>query len=100
MSNRPNIVLLSCHDLGRHPHCNGVMGLTHAGFKRDLHGSETHLAQHLQSAGYHTALIGVQHETRRDMGELGFAERVHAQPEHKAKFEQPCHAHADKAVEL
>ena len=113
---KPNIVLLSCHDLGQHlacygvttvnsphldrlaregvqfsssfcvapscspsratiytgryPHSNGVMGLCHSEFGWDLHPTERHLAGLLAEAGYRTALVGVQHETRRphDMG--------------------------------
>lgn len=107
---RPNIVLMHCHDLGRFlgcygnptvhtphldslaaqgvrftnafatapqcspsraslftgrwPHVNGVMGLTHGDFGWDLGAGERHLADHLQTAGYHTALLGVQHESR------------------------------------
>jgi N-sulfoglucosamine sulfohydrolase len=55
---------------GRYPHNNGVMGLCHRDFAWDLHPSERHLAGLLQAAGYRTALIGLQHETRRpqDMG--------------------------------
>lgn len=55
---------------GRTPHQNGVMGLTHSHFAWDLHASERHLAGLLKNAGWHTALAGLQHETRRpqDMG--------------------------------
>ena len=50
---------------GRYPHSNGVMGLTHGMFAWDLYPGERHLANHLQDAGYHTALIGGQHERAR-----------------------------------
>jgi N-sulfoglucosamine sulfohydrolase len=50
---------------GRYPHCNGVMGLTHAHFAWDLHPEERHLAQVLREAGYTTVLVGVHHESRR-----------------------------------
>jgi N-sulfoglucosamine sulfohydrolase len=50
---------------GRYPHSNGVMGLTHGGFAWDLAPDEKHLGQILQEAGYHTALLGIHHESRR-----------------------------------
>ena len=62
---------------GRHPHNNGVMGLCHADFAWDLHPTERHLAGILREAGYHTALIGLQHE-RRQPSERDFAEIVAA----------------------
>lgn len=49
---------------GRYPHCNGVLGLTHANFAWDLHPGERHLAQELADGGYATALVGVHHESR------------------------------------
>ncbi len=49
---------------GRYPHSNGVMGLTHDGFGWEINSDETHLAQCLRSAGYHTAAFGIIHETR------------------------------------
>lgn len=116
---QPNVILITCHDLGRHlgcygirtvgtphidrlaaegvrfsrsfcaapqcspsraamltgryPHANGVMGLCHGGHKWDLHPEETHLVRRFGSAGYQTALVGIQHETPHPSG-LGFDE--------------------------
>lgn len=121
--NRPNIVLMIAHDLGRHlgcygvptvntpnldrlagegvrfarsfcvapqcspsraalftgrtPHQNGVMGLTHSHFAWDLHENERHLAGFLKDGGWHTALAGLQHETRRAQ-DMGWAEIISA----------------------
>lgn len=109
MADQPNVILITCHDLGRHvgcygiptvdtphidqladegvrfanafctapqcspsrssiatgryPHSNGVMGLCHGGFKWDLHEGEVHLADRFKAAGYHTARLGIIHET-------------------------------------
>jgi len=117
---RPNVILMTAHDLGQHlgcygnptvrtphidglaeqgvrfassfcvapqcspsraalataryPHSNGVMGLTHGLFQWELHDGETHLAQRLADLGYHTARLGVVHESNRD--DLGFHERL------------------------
>jgi arylsulfatase A-like enzyme len=49
---------------GRHPHSNGVLGLTHANFGFDLHPEERHLAQLLKEDGRATALVGADHEAR------------------------------------
>src|SRR5438067_4313244 len=110
MNDRPNVLVITCHDLGRYlgcydqptvqspnldalaadgvrfaqafccapqcspsraamytgryPHCNGVLGLTHANFGFDLHPSERHLGQVLHDHGYRTTLIGADHEVR------------------------------------
>ncbi|HEY3108564.1 MAG TPA: sulfatase [Chloroflexota bacterium] len=49
---------------GRHPHSNGVLGLTHANFGFDLQPEERHLAQILKESGRATALVGADHEIR------------------------------------
>lgn len=56
---------------GRYPHTNGLQGLTHRGW--EYHPDERTLPMHLADAGYRTALIGVQHESRDD-ARLGFDE--------------------------
>lgn len=48
---------------GRYPHNNGMMGLAHANFAWNMHPDEIHLGQHLKTAGYRTAGVGVLHET-------------------------------------
>lgn len=60
---------------GRMPHANGLMGLSHAGW-RYAPGVET-LPELLASAGYRTALLGLQHEDL-DPRVLGY-EEVHGQ---------------------
>ncbi|MFP4483311.1 MAG: sulfatase [Spirochaetaceae bacterium] len=44
---------------GRWPHRNGLVGLTHRGFRMDDY--QTHLAARLRRAGMETVLCGVQH---------------------------------------
>ncbi|MBO0702917.1 MAG: sulfatase-like hydrolase/transferase, partial [Candidatus Dormibacteraeota bacterium] len=61
---------------GRHPHSNGVMGLTHGGFAWDLSAGERPVATLLAEAGYSTHLFGLQHITRH-LDRLGFGD-VHA----------------------
>ena len=45
---------------GTHPHENGLIGLTHLGFR--LSHPEWHLAHRLRDRGYQTFLAGIQHE--------------------------------------
>jgi len=121
MGSRPNVVIVTCHDLGQHlgcygvetvnspcldqlasegvrfvnsfctapqcspsrsslytgryPHANGVMGLAHGNFAWDFHPGERHVAGILQEAGYHTALVGLQHETMHPE-KMGYTDMV------------------------
>lgn len=60
---------------GQMPHANGLMGLSHAGW-RYAPGVQT-LPEMLAAAGYRTALLGLQHEDL-DARVLGY-EEVHGQ---------------------
>jgi len=44
---------------GRWPHCSGMIGLAHRGFKLNDYGQ--HIVHTLRRAGYHSVLAGVQH---------------------------------------
>ena len=69
---------------GRYPHNNGMMGLAHHPFSWRLHDDEIYLAEYLQTAGYETVHIGIQHVTdwnENAVKELGFD---HALPAHLA----------------
>jgi arylsulfatase A-like enzyme len=44
---------------GMWPHCSGMIGLAHRGFK--LNDYRQHVVHTLKAAGYHTALCGTQH---------------------------------------
>lgn len=59
---------------GQCAHSAGMIGLAHRGF--DLTDPRQHLASVLSGAGYHTALVGVQHEIKRDPTRLGYREVV------------------------
>ncbi|HIT75704.1 MAG TPA: sulfatase [Candidatus Avipropionibacterium avicola] len=74
---------------GRYPHSNGLQGLTHRGW--DYHPGERTLSHHLGDAGYHSCLIGLQHEAN-DPERLGFTE---------LRTERPswCDDVAEQAVE-
>lgn len=50
---------------GTAPHVNGMMGLTHRGFR--LNDYSQHLSHYLADNGYETVLCGVQHETTKDI---------------------------------
>ncbi len=56
---------------GRHPHSNGVMGLTHQDYAWSLYPTERPVAKLFGASGYQTWLLGLQHETRDDRT-LGF----------------------------
>ena len=50
---------------GRFPHSNGVLGICSPVFGFDLGPQERPLVCHLKDAGYHTARIGIVHETNK-----------------------------------
>src|SRR6056297_22708 len=54
---------------GTYPHENGMLGLAHRGFS--LYDYRQHLVSYLKSAGYTTALCGVQHVAPRK-GMIGY----------------------------
>jgi arylsulfatase A-like enzyme len=56
---------------GRYPHSNGVIGLAHMGW--EYNPDERTLPALLGDEGYHTALYGLQHESR-DATSIGFHE--------------------------
>jgi arylsulfatase A-like enzyme len=53
----------ACLLTGQVAHNNGMLGLAHRGFSLDDY--DRHLVHTLRDAGYHTALVGVQHVARR-----------------------------------
>jgi N-sulfoglucosamine sulfohydrolase len=57
---------------GQCAHSSGMIGLAHRGFS--LSDPRQHLASVLRDAGYHTALVGVQHEIKHDPTRLGYSE--------------------------
>ena len=57
---------------GRYPHSNGMNGLTHRGF--GLEDAEKCIPHYLNDLGYHTALIGLQHEVHENYARLGYHE--------------------------
>ena len=54
---------------GQCPHSNGMLGLAHRGFSLDDY--KRHIAHTLRAAGYHSALIGLQH-IARDPNIIGY----------------------------
>ena len=62
---------------GESPHQSGMMGLAHRGWR--LNNLSRHLAHVLKSAGYHTALAGVQH-LAPDPARLGYHEVLETNP--------------------
>ncbi|MBF0244852.1 MAG: sulfatase [Planctomycetes bacterium] len=124
-SHRPNIVIISTHDSGRHFGCygvpsvhtpnidqlaaeglrfdrmfaieticspsrcglltglysqtNGQTGLAGGLWNTEMHDTKKHLSHILRDRGYHTALIGLQHETTDPAATMGF-DRILAHP--------------------
>ncbi len=65
---------------GMSPHGCGMLGLAHRGFS--LNDYSKHLGNYLKTEGYHTALIGVQHECdKKDPSPIGYSE-WHFEPGH------------------
>lgn len=59
--------------MGMAPHNTGMLGLAH--FGHELNDYSKHLGCYLKNHGYHTALIGVQHESgRSDHERIGYSE--------------------------
>ena len=58
---------------GLWPHCSGMIGLAHRGFK--LADYRQHIVHTLKSAGYHTALCGTQH-VAQPATDIGYDEIV------------------------
>ncbi len=50
---------------GESPHCNGMLGLAHRGFR--ITDYEHHIVHTLRKYGYHSALSGIQHIAGHDM---------------------------------
>ncbi|WP_129785861.1 sulfatase family protein [Promicromonospora panici] len=58
---------------GRYPHSNGLMGLAHLGW--EYHANEHTLPMLLSRHGYHSVLVGLQHESS-DPTTLGYDEVI------------------------
>lgn len=78
---------------GQWPHCHGLIGLTHRGFR--LADPNRHLPHRLREAGFATCLVGLQHEVPRDrVPELGYDQHFSGQV-----GERHCMAKALQAVD-
>ncbi|MFW6189182.1 MAG: sulfatase [Planctomycetota bacterium] len=55
---------------GRWPHCNGMEGLSHRGWKLNDYGH--HILHTLREHGYYSALCGVQHIASGDVDRIGY----------------------------
>lgn len=73
---------------GRWAHCNGMLGLHHRGFR--LNDPKQHLAETLRTAGYSTALCGVNH-IASPVSDIGY-ERVIPTETSNARFVGPAAA--------
>lgn len=63
---------------GLYPHQNGLVGLTHLGFR--LTRTDRHLARLLRDVGYRTILSGVQHEAPT-AAEVGYTDYIGLDPQ-------------------
>ncbi len=61
---------------GRYPQSNGMLGLCHGLHGWRLNDGERHLSRLLHDAGYHTVLLGHQHETTDIDAQLCFDEHA------------------------
>ncbi len=55
---------------GKAPHINGLVGLTHRGFK--IEDPSKTILQHFKNNGYATTLVGFQHEIHGDAHKIGY----------------------------
>lgn len=80
---------------GTWPHCSGMMGLAHRGFR--LSDYRQHLVNTLKPAGYHTAVVGVHHVGIQHAPEgLGYDEMLDARDKggvHKAAADFIARSH-------
>ena len=72
---------------GQYPHSNGLIGLSHRGFRMD---KRHHLARFLRDNGYETVLSGVQHEEKlHEETGIGY-ERCLNPPEYYRRDMEQC----------